>query len=158
MSAISETYKDLDERMMAVALQYAQQAADIGEVPVGAVLVDKQGTIVAGSGNNCISANDPTGHAEMHTLRLAAEKTGNYRFPGSCLYVTLEPCAMCAGALVNARIERVIYGASDPKGGAINSIYSIGVDGKLNHTFNVTPGVLQQQCSAVLKAFFKIRR
>lgn len=143
---------------MEAALACARESAAIEEVPVGAVLVDTNGNIIAARGNNCIAANDPAGHAEIRTLRQAARRSGNYRFPDTTMYVTLEPCAMCAAALVHARVKRVVFGADDPKSGAVHSQYNIGTDGKLNHVFLVTSGVLKEECSALLKNFFKKRR
>jgi tRNA(adenine34) deaminase len=132
--------------------------ADSGEVPVGAVVVDQQGNILAEAGNNCIAASDPSGHAEMRALRQAALQVGNYRLPGTTVYVTLEPCPMCAALLVHARIDRLVYGATDPKGGGIASRYRIGRDGMLNHAFMVTEGVLGEECSRLLRQFFQSRR
>ena len=148
----------LDITLMEAALICAKESAAMQEVPVGAVLADSAGNIIAACGNNCIAANDPTGHAEIRTLREAACRSGNYRFPDTTMYVTLEPCAMCAAAMVHARVKRVVFGADDPKTGAVHSKYQIGTDGKLNHVFLVTSGVLQEQCSTLLKNFFKRRR
>ena len=148
----------LDITLMEAALICAKESAAMQEVPVGAVLADSTGNIIAACGNNCIAANDPTGHAEIRTLREAACRSGNYRFPDTTMYVTLEPCAMCAAAMVHARVKRVVFGADDPKTGAVHSKYQIGTDGKLNHVFLVTSGVLQEQCSTLLKNFFKRRR
>lgn len=143
---------------MQEAIVCAQAAANMDEVPVGAVLIDAHGRIVAACGNNCVSALDPVGHAEIRTLREAARRVGNYRFPGMTMYVTLEPCAMCAAALVHARVKRVVYGATDPKAGALHSRYTIGTDGKLNHVFSVTSGVMARECGALLTNFFRKRR
>ncbi|WP_084456786.1 tRNA adenosine(34) deaminase TadA [Desulfogranum mediterraneum] len=147
-----------DHRLMGIALECARGSAAIDEVPVGAVLVDEGGTILAACGNNCIRANDPAGHAEIRALRSAAEQVANYRLPGTTIYVTLEPCAMCAAAMIHARVARVVYGAADPKTGAITSRYQLGSDGLLNHSFSVTSGVRQEECSRLLKDFFKQRR
>ncbi len=147
-----------DTHYMQLALQEAALAADRGEVPVGAVLVDGAGTILASDGNRPIELNDPTAHAEILVLRQAGHLLGNYRLTGTILYVTLESCAMCAGALVHARISRVVYGAADPRSGALVSRYRIGDDGRLNHRFSLTGGVLADQCSALLKRFFRERR
>lgn len=146
-----------DEQIMKQALVQAQLAADIGEVPVGAVLV-RDGEIIARAGNNLIAANDPAGHAEMRVLRQAGQYHRNYRLPGTTLYVTLEPCVMCAGAMVHARIERLVFGATDPKSGGVVSLYSIGQDERLNHCFAVTGNVLADKCGRILKDFFKKRR
>lgn len=143
---------------MGTALAYAAQAAALNEVPVGAVIVSAEGRLLAGAGNCCITANDPVGHAEIRALRAAAEKIGNYRLPGTTLYVTLEPCPMCAAALVMARVERVVFGAADPKTGALQSVYRIGSDGCLNHRFTITSGVRAKECASILKEFFRQRR
>ncbi|PIE60595.1 MAG: tRNA-specific adenosine deaminase [Desulfobulbus propionicus] len=155
---MGNSWSEFDHQMMRKALHCAHMAADMGEVPVGAVLVGSDMQVIASCGNNCIKANDPTGHAEIRVLRKAGQAVNNYRFPGSALYVTLEPCVMCAAALVNARVERVIFGALDPKGGGVVSRYFIGRDGQLNHSFKVTYGVLAGECSEVLRNFFKKRR
>jgi len=143
---------------MARALEYAAEAAAMDEVPVGAVLIDDAGQLLAGAGNNCIEAADPTGHAEMRVLRMAAARAGNYRLPATTMYVTLEPCAMCAAAMIQARVERIVFGATDPKAGALQSVYRIGTDGNLNHTFAVAGGVRAAECSRIVKEFFKQRR
>lgn len=147
-----------DRQMMERAMAQARMAAASGEVPVGAVLVDAQGAVLAEAGNNCIAATDPAGHAEMHTLRRAAAKLNNYRLPGTTLYVTLEPCPMCAALLVHARIARLVFGATDPKGGAIISKYRIGSDGLLNHALTITGGVMAEECAQLLREFFRARR
>lgn len=154
----SRKYEDMDLEFMRAALDLARLSGAAGEVPVGAVLVDTQGHVLAGSGNNTVSACDPTGHAEIRVLREAAAKVGNYRLTGTTLYVTLEPCAMCAAAMVHARIERLVYGAADPKTGAIVSKYRIGTDRELNHVFRVAGGIMEEECGAVLKDFFQKRR
>ncbi|WP_448874960.1 tRNA adenosine(34) deaminase TadA [Desulfobulbus propionicus] len=148
----------LDRQMMERALDQARLAAKAGEVPVGAVVVDHQGNLVAEAGNNCIAASDPSGHAEMLAVRRAAMVLGNYRLPGTTLYVTLEPCPMCAALLVHARISRLVFGATDPKSGGVVSQYRIGNDGLLNHAFTVTGGVLADECSQLLRVFFRSRR
>lgn len=148
----------LDNAMMARALVQARAAAAAGEVPVGAVVVAVDGTIWAEAGNSCIRGTDPSGHAEMVAMRLAAERCGNYRLPGVTVYVTLEPCAMCAAMLVHARVGRVVFGAVDPKAGGLVSKYRIGSDGLLNHGFEVVGGVLAEDCSRLLREFFRSRR
>ncbi|WP_456387676.1 nucleoside deaminase [Desulfolithobacter sp.] len=147
-----------DIALMRLAIAQAGEAAVLGEVPVGAVLVGREGKVLAAAGNNCVQAHDPAGHAEMRALRQAAEKVGNYRLPGTTMVVTLEPCAMCAAALVHARVERVVFGAYDPKAGALVSKYRIGSDGLLNHCFVITGGVLGKECGLLLKNFFRSRR
>jgi len=147
-----------DYRMMERALVQARLAAAMGEVPVGAVVVDVDGTVLAEAGNNCINASDPAGHAEIRALRQAARTVENYRLPGVTVYVTLEPCPMCATLLVHARISRLVFGAFDPKGGAVVSKYRIGTDGLLNHGFTVTSGICAEECSQLLRDFFRNRR
>ena len=125
---------------------------------MGAVLVSRENQIIAKAGNNCIGANDPTGHAEIHALRAAAEKLGNYRLPETTMYVTLEPCPMCAAAMIQARVRRIVFGATDLKAGGVKSVYRIGLDGRLNHCFILTGGVRADECAKILKDFFKRRR
>lgn len=146
-----------DEYWMGLALQQAKMAAGLGEVPVGAVLVGENG-LLAAAGNSPLRLADPSAHAEILAIRQAAQLLQNYRLPGTTLYVTLEPCVMCMGALIQARINRLVYGATDPKTGAAISLYSIGCDQRLNHTITVTGGVLADQCAELLKIFFKERR
>jgi tRNA(adenine34) deaminase len=144
---------DSDERWMREAIAEARLARDQGEVPVGAVVVH-DGRIV-GRGHNERELNqDPTAHAEMTAIREAAEVLGSWRLIDTTLYVTLEPCTMCAGALVNARVPRVVWGCSDPKAGATETLYTIGSDPRLNHRFECVPGVLADECSALLSSFF----
>lgn len=139
------------------ALGLAGQAEAIGEVPVGAVLV--RGDEVLGEGfNTLIRDHDPSAHAEMIAIRAAAARMGNYRLPGTTLYVTLEPCAMCAGAIVQARIDRVVYGADDPRTGAARSVFQILDNPALNHRCAVTGGVLAEESGQMLRAFFRARR
>ena len=157
MSA-GEEGEGLDELHMRRALELAACAEAEGEVPVGAVLVGADGRVLAESWNRPISASDPTAHAEILALRAGGEAAGNYRLPGSTLYVTLEPCAMCAGAMVHARIARLVYGAADPKTGAAGSVFDIVRAAALNHRVEVTPGVLAGECAALLQAFFRARR
>lgn len=146
-----------DERFMREALELAAQGADLGEVPVGAVLV--QDGEVIGRGFNCpISTNDPSAHAEMVAIRAAAQAIANYRLPGSTLYVTLEPCAMCAGLIVHSRVQRVVFGASEPRAGMAVSRGQFFDQAFLNHRVRVEGGVLGEECGEVLKAFFKARR
>jgi tRNA(adenine34) deaminase len=147
----------IDELYMRRALELAACGEAEGEVPVGAVLVH-DGHVIAEAWNRPISLSDPTAHAEVLALRAGAEALGNYRLPGTTLYVTLEPCAMCAGAMVHARVARLVYGAPDPRAGAVDS--NIGVLGApgLNHRVSVTGGVLGPECGARLQAFFRARR
>ena len=146
-----------DEMFMREALVQAQYAKAAGEVPVGAVVV-RNGEIIA-TGFNCpISGHDPTAHAEIMALRNAAAVCRNYRLPDCELYVTLEPCAMCVGAMIHARLKRVVFGAYDPKTGACGSVIDLFMQKELNHHTTVTGGILQDDCSAMLKAFFAERR
>ena len=140
------------------ALAEAEKAARQEEVPVGALVVAPSGDIIARAHNQPISLNDPTAHAEILALRQAAEKISNYRLPDHVLYVTLEPCAMCVGAMVQARLAKVVYGASDPKAGAIESVYQIGIDGQLNHRLQAQGGILAEESRALLQAFFSSKR
>ena len=148
----------MDSLLMQIALDAAREAAAEDEVPVGAVLADPDGQVVAVAGNRIVSAHDPAGHAEIRVLRAAAARLGNYRLAGTTLYVTLEPCAMCAAAMVHARIRRLVFGAVDPKAGAVVSKYRLGSDGLLNHSFLVTGGVLAEECGRLLRDFFQKRR
>lgn len=142
---------------MALALAQAQLAWDRGEVPVGAIVV-KDGEVIATGFNQPISGHDPTAHAEIVALRAAADKLGNYRLPGCELYVTLEPCIMCSGAMMHARLARVIYAATDPKTGACGSVVNLFDEPSLNHHTGVVGGVLADQASSLLRAFFAERR
>jgi tRNA(adenine34) deaminase len=146
-----------DYDFMAVALEEALLASREGEVPVGAVLVN-DGRILARDHNRPISTHDPTAHAEMQVLRAAAAQIGNYRLNGASLYVTIEPCVMCAGAILQSRISRLIFGARDEKGGAVTSLYCLLNDPRLNHQVKVTEGVLVEQCQETIKVFFNERR
>lgn len=143
---------------MRIALEEAAKAAERGEIPVGAVLVDSAGRILARDGNRSIELRDPAGHAEMLVMRSGGRLAGNYRLTDASLYVTLEPCIMCAGAMIHARIGRLVYGAADPKAGAIVSLYEIAGDSRLNHTIDVSGGLLAEEGSRVLRDFFKARR
>ncbi len=145
------------EYWMQEAILEAQKAEAEEEVPVGAVLLLNE-KIVGRGHNSPVRLKDPTAHAEILALRQAAKFNCNYRLPGSILVVTLEPCLMCVGALIQARVEEIIYGAADPKGGAIVSRFQMENWPQLNHTFRVTSGVLEEQCSALLRAFFATRR
>ena len=142
---------------MREALKLADQAVQAGEVPVGAVVV-KDGTIIGRGFNTPISRHDPSAHAEMMALRDAAQRLGNYRLPGCDLFVTIEPCLMCAGAIMHARITRVVYGASDPKTGVCGSVVDAFAERRLNHHTKVTGGVLAEECGTILSNFFAMRR
>ncbi len=142
---------------MRLALDQAYNAALVGEVPVGAVLV-KNGVVIATGHNHPIGSHDPTAHAEIRTIRAAAELAGNYRLPDCELFVTLEPCAMCAGAIVHARLKRVVFGAHDPKTGACGSVLNLFENKHLNHQTAVQGGVLADESATLLKEFFQSRR
>ncbi len=147
----------VDEKFMVLALEQASFAFEKGEVPVGAVIT-LDGKILAKSHNSSISMNDPSAHAEILSIREAARKLGNYRLIDATLYVTLEPCVMCAGAIVHARIRKVVFGADDPKGGGVVSLYSLFHDKRLNHTVEVTGGVKKDACAEILSRFFHEKR
>ncbi|MFA7280015.1 MAG: tRNA adenosine(34) deaminase TadA [Sterolibacterium sp.] len=143
---------------MAEALSLAREAAACGEVPVGAVVVDPQGAIIGRGFNQPIIRHDPTAHAEILALRDAAQQLANYRLPGCTLYVTLEPCAMCAGAIMHARLARMVFGADDPKSGACGSVINLFAEARLNHHAEISSGVLADECGALLSNFFAARR
>ena len=146
-----------DQHFMTLALDLARAAAARGEVPVGAILVENE-QVIASSGNSKETEFDPLGHAEIRVIREAAKTLGRWRLTGCTLYVTLEPCTMCAGALVHARVDRVVYGAKDAKAGGVESLYQILSDGRLNHQPEVQAGVLAEECGIILTKFFAARR
>jgi|SRR5208283_3013940 len=146
-----------DEDFMRNALVEAEEAFSEGEVPVGAVLVIGD-EVIAAAHNKRESAFDPTAHAEVIVLREAAQKARNWRLTEATLYVTKEPCAMCAGAMVNARLGRLVYGCSDAKGGAVQSLYKLLSDARLNHQVEIVPGVLEDDCATMMKRFFRVLR
>jgi len=143
---------------MELALTEARRAREQGEVPVGAVVVGPDGTVWGRGFNRPIGASDPTAHAEIVALRQAAQGAGNYRLPGCTVYVTIEPCLMCVGALLQARVGRLVYGAADPKAGAVESLYDIPGDQRLNHRMEVTGGIQAEACRALMQEFFRARR
>jgi len=143
-----------DRKFMLLAIEQAQLAGSIGEVPIGAVITDQNNNLISSGYNLRESSQDPTAHAEVIAIRNASDKLGSWRMEGTTLYVTLEPCAMCIGAIVLARIDRLVFGARDPKAGAVYSVFNIGTDTKLNHSIEVREGVLETECSALLKDFF----
>jgi tRNA(adenine34) deaminase len=151
------TQAELDQQYMRMAIEQAQLAAQAGEVPVGAVLV-RDGQVISKAFNKPIANHDPSAHAEMLALREAALAQENYRIPGSTLYVTLEPCAMCSGAMLHARVGRVVYGASDPKTGAAGSVLDLFASKQINHQTSVEGGVMDEECGQLLRDFFKGRR
>jgi len=151
------TQAELDQQYMRMAIEQAQLAAQSGEVPVGAILV-RDGQVIAKAFNKPIANHDPSAHAEMLALREAALAQENYRIPGSTLYVTLEPCAMCSGAMLHARIDRVVYGAADPKTGAAGSVLDLFSSKQINHQTSVEGGIMGEECGQLLRDFFKGRR
>ena len=154
---MSTTASADDGRWMDEALALAREAGARGEVPVGAVVV-RDGAVIGRGGNAPIAASDPTAHAEIAAMRDAGRALGNYRLPGASLYVTIEPCAMCAGAILHARIARVVFGARDPKTGACGSVVDLFAEPRLNHHATVVEGVRADDCGALLSAFFAARR
>ena len=148
---------DRDVGFMQQALEEARASAIAGEVPVGAILVH-DGKIIARSGNRTIRDCDPTAHCEIVVLREASRAMGNHRLAGTALYVTVEPCSMCAGAVVQARVPRLVYGCDDPKGGAVRSCFEILTNSRLNHQVEVKAGILASECAAILQSFFTARR
>jgi tRNA(adenine34) deaminase len=155
---VSGPTPDVDERWMREALDAAREAAGRGEVPVGACVVGPEGALLAVAGNRTRTDCDPTAHAEVLALREAARRVGNYRLTGAVVYSTIEPCAMCAGALVQARVRRLVYGARDEKAGAVESVFRVCDASSLNHRMELTPGVLADDCRALMQEFFRERR
>ncbi|MBF0538643.1 MAG: nucleoside deaminase [Nitrospirae bacterium] len=144
---------------MSMAIELAQRAYQLAEVPVGAVLVDAHGEVISSAFNKKESLQDPTAHAELMAITQGAHACGSWRLNDYVLYVTKEPCVMCAGAILACRLKRLVYGCHDPKGGAVNSLYTLLHDNRLNHQVEVTSGVLQQQCADLLRGFFtQLRR
>jgi len=156
-NTLSENLAEADAFYMQTALELAHLAAQAGEVPVGAIIV-KDGVIIGRGSNAPIGKHDPTAHAEIQAMRDAAQHLGNYRLVNCTLYVTLEPCSMCTGAIQHARIAKVVYGASDPKTGACGSVVNLMAEPKLNHHTEITSGVMANECGAVLTNFFAARR
>lgn len=148
---------ELDTYFMNLALAQAKKAEELDEVPIGAVVVYENQVIAQGYNRREVD-NDPAGHAEFIAMKQASEKLGVWRLSGCTVYVTLEPCLMCAGLMYQARIDRCVYGAADPKAGALGSLYSVNEDDRLNHTFDVTSGVCSQECATVLRTFFQNKR
>jgi tRNA(adenine34) deaminase len=146
-----------DEQFMRLALAEAKKAHQAGEVPVGVVVV-RDGEVLASAHNGPVGLKDPSAHAEILALRRTAIAEGNYRLPGTTLFVTIEPCLMCAGALIHARVSRLVFGAKDPKGGAVVSLYRVLDDSRLNHRIEVTGGVLAEECSEIMSRFFREKR
>ncbi|MBZ5554174.1 MAG: tRNA adenosine(34) deaminase TadA [Acidobacteriia bacterium] len=146
-----------DDFFMALALEEARNAAKEGEVPVGCV-IEMGGRVISGAHNRPITLNDPTAHAEILALREACRRLGNYRLNGATLYVTIEPCSMCVGGILQARIRRLVYGAADEKAGAVDSLFHLATDPRLNHQVEVTRGVREESCRALMKNFFAGKR
>ncbi|HEX8559650.1 MAG TPA: tRNA adenosine(34) deaminase TadA [Pyrinomonadaceae bacterium] len=155
---IFEPTTDADERWMREALRAAREAALAGEVPVGACVVGADGELLAAAGNRTRADCDPTAHAEVLALREAARRAGNYRLTGAVVYSTVEPCAMCAGALVQARVRRLVYGARDERAGAVESVFRVCDASSLNHRMELAAGVLADDCRALMQEFFRERR
>ncbi|NYT77363.1 tRNA adenosine(34) deaminase TadA [Alcaligenaceae bacterium] len=151
-------FSQFDEEAMRMALAQARLARDAGEVPVGAVVVDGSGNVLGHGFNRTISGHDPTAHAEIVALRQAAVVMQNYRLPDASLYVTLEPCVMCMGAMLHARLRRIVYGATDPKTGACGSVLTLQSQPQLNHQTQVVGGLLAAECGDLLRQFFRERR
>ena len=143
---------------MTLALKEAEKAFQEDEVPIGAVLVSHEGEVIAADHNRTRQNNDPTAHAEILVLRKAAQALNNFRLPGIILYVTIEPCLMCAGAVIQARVDQVVFGTADPKAGALGSLYDVSKDGRVNHRFEVVSGILETECRDLLQNFFEVRR
>jgi tRNA(adenine34) deaminase len=152
------TDSDYDEIFMRLALTAAYRGAEIGEVPIGACIVDEAGQVIGATSNRTIIDNDPTGHAEIRVIRRAAAARNNYRLTGMTVYSTIEPCVMCAGALVNARVKRLVYGARDERFGAVESVFRLCDSDSLNHRIELTSGVLAEECRELMQKFFKERR
>ncbi len=150
-------YLDVDEQFMDLALVEAKKAEASGEVPVGAVIVS-DGIVIAKSFNRPLSLNDPTAHAEIGALRDACREQGNYRLSGATMYSTVEPCMMCAGAMIHARLARLVFGTPDPKAGSAGSIYNVLTDPRLNHRVEVISGIREDECASLLRDFFQRRR
>ena len=146
------------DELMTLALREAEKAFHEDEVPIGAILISSAGGILAADHNRTRQLNDPTAHAEILVLRRAGQVLNNFRLMGTTLFVTIEPCLMCAGAVIQARVERVVFGAADPKAGALGSLYDVSRDQRLNHRFEVVSGVLETECRELIQKFFEVRR
>jgi tRNA(adenine34) deaminase len=148
----------IHEKYLKLALKEAEKAGQIGEVPIGAILVSEHGTVLSTAYNRTIELADPTAHAEILALRDAAKKVNNYRLLNTTLYITIEPCMMCMGAIVHARVANVVFGAGDPKWGAAGSLYDFSEDDRLNHRVAITRGVCEQECQSLMQDFFRAKR
>ena len=149
---------ETDEKWMSLAIQQAQSAGQLDEVPIGSCVVGVDGMLIAAAFNRSITDHDPTAHAEILAIRMAGERLTNYRLIGTTVYSTIEPCAMCAGALVNARISRLVYGAKDERFGAVDTHFGIGLTDALNHRIEVVGGVLEDECRSLMQNFFRQKR
>lgn len=149
---------ETDKTLMNIALDAAFEAKKLDEVPIGACIVDESGELISKGFNQTITQNDPTAHAEILVLRDAAKKLGNYRLTGTTLYTTIEPCVMCAGALVNARIKRLVFGATEERFGAVRSLFQLCDNSSLNHRIEIKSGVLADKCQKLMKDFFQAKR
>jgi tRNA(adenine34) deaminase len=149
---------DNDRKFILLAIEQAQLAGSMGEVPIGAVITDKDNNLISSGYNLRESNHDPTAHAEIIAIKKASQKLSSWRLDGATLYVTIEPCPMCMGAIVLSRINRLVFGARDPKAGSVFSLYNIGTDNKLNHNVEVKEGVCEIECSNLLREFFKTLR
>jgi tRNA(adenine34) deaminase len=147
-----------DESFMQIAINAAKEAEQLGEVPIGACLVDENGEVLAVCGNRTITNCDPTAHAEILVIREAAKKIGNYRLTNTTIYTTIEPCAMCAGSLVHARIKRLVFGSHDTRFGAVESVFNLCDTSSLNHQLEITSGVSAEECRQIMQQFFKQKR
>lgn len=143
---------------MDLAIEQAEKASRLGEIPIGAILVDKQDNILSTAHNQTVGMSDPSAHAEIMALRAAGNKVGNYRLLNTTLYVTIEPCVMCMGAIVHARVFRVVFGARDPKWGAVGSLYNFAEDDRLNHRVEVVSGICETVCAQMMQNFFQQKR
>ena len=147
-----------DEYYMMLAIREAQKAEAIDEVPVGAVIVDETQKVIGKGFNRPISTNDPTSHAEINAIRMACDCLNNYRLPRTSLYVTIEPCIMCMGAIIHCRISRIVFGAADPKWGAVTSLYQMASDHRLNHSPEIVSGICEEKSKEIIKSFFRKKR
>jgi tRNA(adenine34) deaminase len=157
MQRSEQMSRETDEKFMRLALIQARLAREEGEVPVGAVVI-RDGEVLSAAHNHPVAGHDPSAHAEMLAIRQAAERLENYRLTETTLYVTLEPCIMCAGAMIQARVSRLVYGANDPKSGGVASLYRLLQDERLNHRVDVTGGILEEMCAEILSGFFREKR
>jgi len=146
------------EKYMKLAVRQAEKAGQKGEVPIGATLIAENGEVLSSAYNMTITRSDPSAHAEILAMRKASNKLKNYRLLNTILYVTIEPCVMCMGAVIHARIKRVVFGAYDPKGGAAGSLYNLAEDGRLNHRASIISGICEEECRSLIQAFFRKRR